>query len=72
MGVIRINSSNNSDEQVENLKNDSKVMRFELSENDARILLKACQRYRATIPSYLQIKKNEVKFIDRLIKILKG
>jgi len=41
-----------------------------LSSFEKEILLKACKKYRAKIPSYLQSKQSELEAIDRVIQKL--
>ena len=51
-------------------KSGTAVVRLEMGEAEAQILLKACRRYRSAIPSYLQSHQTEVAVIDTLINIL--
>ena len=41
-----------------------------LSSFEKEVLLKACKRYRAKIPSYLLSKQSELEAIDRVIQEL--
>ena len=41
-----------------------------LTEAERGLLLKACQRYRAGIPSYLKSREEERQTLDRLIEKL--
>ena len=72
MGVIRINSSDSKDGQVQDDKKSVRNILLELNHDEAQILLKACQQYRAKIPSYLKAKQSELNIINALIHILNG
>ncbi len=43
---------------------------LELSEGERELLLKACQRLRAAIPSYLKSKEEERAILDALLEKL--
>ena len=42
----------------------------ELTPDEIRLLLKACERRRAALPSYLQASQPEIRAIDALIRKL--
>ena len=71
MGADRINRPD-IDGYTRDGDNTADVLHLKLEPDEARILLKACRRYRSTIPSYLQAKQAEVDIIDSIIKILAG
>ena len=72
MGVIRINSSDNDQEAVKDERNNKPFIQLNLNRDETLILLKACQRYRASIPSYIRAKQNEVATMDAIIQKLKS
>ena len=72
MGVIRINSSDNDQETVKGELNNKPFIQLNLNRDETLILLKACQRYRASIPSYIRAKQNEVATMDAIIQKLKS
>ena len=45
-------------------------LHLDLSSSEKEILLKACKKYRAKIPSYLLSKQSELEAIDRVIQKL--
>lgn len=71
VGAIRLNRSDSDKNDLES-KDHRNALRLELSQDETQILLKACKRYRSTIPSYLQARKAEIKIVDSLISILSG
>jgi hypothetical protein len=46
------------------------LLHLDLSSFEKEILLKACKKYRAKIPSYLLSKQSELETIDRVIQKL--
>lgn len=46
------------------------LLHLDLSSSEKEILLKACKKYRAKIPSYLLSKQSELETIDRVIQKL--
>ncbi len=46
------------------------LLHLDLSSFEKEILLKACKKYRAKIPSYLLSKQSELEAIDRVIQKL--
>lgn len=72
MGVIEIKSPGSDQSAAKDDRKNASVLLLELNADEARILLLACQRYRATIPSYIQAKKDEVNIMDRIIQKLKS
>jgi hypothetical protein len=45
-------------------------LQLALTEDEREILLKACKRYRQTIPAYLKSKQPEIRLVDAIIEKL--
>ena len=43
---------------------------IELTDEEAKILIRACRKYRSTIPSYIMSKKDEINTLDELVQKL--
>ena len=47
-----------------------KTKRIDLDEAELRLLLKACKRYRYSVPAYLQSGRLELRLVDAVIRKL--
>jgi hypothetical protein len=47
-----------------------KTKRIELDEAERRLLLKACKKYRYSVPAYLQSGQPELRLLDAVIRKL--
>lgn len=43
---------------------------IDLTDEEIKILIRACQKYRSTIPSYIMSKKTEIIILDDLVQKL--
>jgi len=48
-------------------KTDSRAVRITLTQVEREILLKACQKYRYTIPAYIRSRQAEIDTLDALL-----
>lgn len=48
------------------------IKKLELTETEIEVVLKACKKYRSTIPGYIKSKQAEIDILDDLVqKLLK-
>ena len=47
-----------------------KAKRIDLDEAELRLLLKACKKYRGSVPSYLQSAQPDLRLLDAVIRKL--
>lgn len=45
-------------------------LQLALTKDEREILLKACKKYRHTIPTYLKSKQQEIRLVDAIIEKL--
>ena len=45
-------------------------LRLDLGPDEVEVLLKACKRYRASLPPYLQAKQAEIELVNNLVRKL--
>jgi hypothetical protein len=53
------------------LANEDKNLHFDLSPAGVEVLLRACAKYRTTLPIYLQSSQEEVKLLDDMAERLR-
>jgi hypothetical protein len=53
------------------LSNEDKNLRFDLSPAEVEVLLRACAKYRTTLPIYLQSTQEEVELLDSMSERLR-
>ncbi len=51
-------------------ENGSTAIQLELTPEELEVVLKACRKYRQTIPIYLESRKGEVRDIDSVLRQL--
>jgi hypothetical protein len=68
MNAIDIRSRKKASKKEETISPIS--LQLSLTKNEREILLKACQKYRHTIPAYLKSRQPEIRLIDAIIEKL--
>jgi hypothetical protein len=53
------------------LSNEDKNLLFDLSPAEVEVLLRACAKYRTTLPIYLQSTQEEVRLLDEMTERLR-
>ncbi len=48
-------------------KTDSRTVRITLTQVEREVLLKACQKYRYTIPAYIRSRQAEIDTLDAIL-----
>jgi hypothetical protein len=70
MKVIDIRTREAQPSELDEEGLDSQSLKVLLTETEKQVLLKACERYRHSIPSYLQSSQAELRIVERIIERL--
>ena len=68
MNAIDIRSRKKASKKEETLS--PRSLQLALTKDEREILLKACKKYRHTIPTYLKSKQQEIRLVDAIIEKL--